>query len=266
MKKTSIVTILTCALMVTSCSVKSSEEIRKDAAVPIELLKESQAKTLAELNERSTAGGQPALINLGGAGLKKDNLLNSQRYSISSLGGQRCESEDVQPVQESQFAKLSTTEEDKASTKTFDKNFVNIGCGKNIEKSLTSGLVDKTMTEMKKLVTNKNTWLITASKIFVCGSIDLSKMNLVIFNADEVYLSNAVITTANKSTVLLSLSANKLNLDGESSFSSLLTDDVMPSLLSPLTKVSLNVAKETLGNGFLSIAAKGANCIKADKE
>jgi hypothetical protein len=266
MKKTAIATLMTCAFIASGCSLKSSEDIRKDAIAPFELLKESQAKTLSELNEMSTAGGQPALVNLSGAGLKKDGHLNSQRYSISSLGGQRCESEDIQPVKESQFAKLSTANEDKASTQTFDKTFVNIGCGKNIDKALTTGLADKTITEMKKLVTNKNTWLITASKIFICGNIDLSKMNLVIFNADEVYLSNAVMVTGNKSTVLLSLSANKLMLDGESSFSSLLTDEVMPSLLAPLTKISLSVAQETQGNGFLSITAKGANCINAEKE
>lgn len=266
MKKIYFTLMLSALVMNSGCSPKSSEDIAKETQAKLDLLKQDNDKTLAGLSEMSNSGGQPAHINLSGKGLKNGENLNTKYYSISVLGGQRCESEDLQAVKESQGATLSKLEEDKEGPKDLAKTFVNIGCGKNLDKKLTAGLTDATISEMKKLVANKSVWMISASKIFVCGGIDLSKMTYASFKADEVHLSNAVLTTGSKDTVNLSLETNKLILDGANSFSSLLKDDTMPSLVSPTTEVYLAVAQETQGEGFLSITAKGANCIKAEKE
>ncbi|MBC7457673.1 MAG: hypothetical protein H7235_05300, partial [Bdellovibrionaceae bacterium] len=253
-------------VMNSGCSPKSSEDIAKETQAKIDLLKQDNAKTLDAFNEISNSGGQPAQLNLNGKGLKNGELLNTKYYSVSTLGGQRCESEDMQPLKESQAATLSKSEEDKSDLKDLPNTFVNIGCGKNLDKKLTAGLVDATISEIKKLATMKSIWTIDAAKIFICNSIDLSKMTVVSLKADEVYLSNAVLTTGSKVTVNLNLATNKLILDGANSFSSLLKDETSPSLVSPTTKVSLTVSQETQGNGFLSITAKGAGCIKAEKE
>jgi hypothetical protein len=266
MKKIYFTLTLAALIMNSGCSPKSSEDIAKETQTKLDLLKQDNDKQLEALSEISNSGGQPAHITMGGKGLKNGEHLNTKYYSISVLGGQRCESEEAEVVKDSQGATLSKLDEDKESFKDLGKTFVNIGCGKNLDKKLTTGLTDATISEMKKLVASKKVWMITASKIFVCGSIDLSKMTLVHFKADEVHLSNAVLTTGSKNTINLSLATNKLILDGASSFSSLLKDETMPSLVSPTTEVSLTVAQETQGTGVLSITAKGANCIKAEKE
>lgn len=270
MKKIYFILVIAALTMSSGCSVKNSDDLAKDiekqTQEKIDNFKKKNADTLNALNESSNAGGQPALIKLSGGGLKNGEYLNTKHYSAASLGGQRCDSENEQAVRESQAALLSKSEDDKKAIEIKEKTFVNIGCGKNLDKKLTAGLVDATISEMKKLVANKTVWIIDAAKIFVCGNIDLSKMTYVSFKADEVYLSNAVLTTNNKMTVNLSLSTNKLILDGANSFSSILKDETMPSLVSPTTEVSLTVAQETQGEGVLSITAKGAKCIKAEKE
>lgn len=266
MKKIYLSLTLAAFIMNSGCSPKSSEDIQKETQAKLDILKLDNDKILDVIRERENSGGQPAHLNLNGKGLKNGDYLNTKYYSVSVLGGQRCESDDLQAVQESQGSTLSKPDQDKEVIKDLPKTFVNIGCGKNLDKKLTAGLTDATISEMKKLVANKSVWIIDASKIFVCGAIDLSKMTYASFKADEVYLSNAVLTTGSKSTVNLSLATNKLILDGASSFSSLLKDETMPSLVSPTTEVSLTVAHETQGSGVLSITAKGANCIKAEKE
>lgn len=270
MKKIYLALVAVALTLSSGCSVKSGDDIAKDierqTQEKIDQLKKENADTLAALKESSIAGGQPARINLNGQGMKNGELLNTERYTIASLGGQRCESENSQAVVADRTAQLSKAEDDKKTFKDLGDTFVNIGCGKNLDKKLTAGLKDATISEMKKLVTNKTAWIMTASKIFVCGNIDLSKMNYINFQADEVYLSNAVLTTNNKGTINLNLATNKLTLDGANSFSSILKDETMPSLVSPTTEVSLTVTEATLGEGVLSITAKGANCIKAEKE
>jgi len=270
MKKIYFTLAIAALTMGSGCSVKSGDDIAKDIQKQtqdhIDKVNKENAETLAALKETSIAGGQPAQINLKGAGLKNGEYINTNYYSVSVLGGQRCESEDMQAVTADQGAVLSKSENDDKTLSNSSKTFVNIGCGKNLDKKLTAGLTDATITEMKKLVVNKTTWVMTAAKIFVCGNIDLSKMSYVNFQADEVYLSNAVLTTNNKMTVNLVMATNKLILDGANSFSSILKDETSPSLVSPMTEVSLTVTQETQGSGVLSITAKGANCIKAEKE
>lgn len=272
MKKIYFTLTLAALVMNSGCSVKSNDDLAKDIQKQtqdkIDQINKDNEQTLNALRESSIAGGQPARVNLKGQGLKNGDLLNTKHYSVGSFGGQRCESEEVQAVDVSRVATLSNVEED-ANIKAIeglDKTFINIGCGKNLDKSLTVGLKDATISAMKELVKSKSIWMVNATKIFVCGSIDLSKMTLVLFKADETYLSNAVLTTGSKETVNLSLVTNKLILDGANSFSSLLKDETMPSLVSPITEVSLTVVQETQGAGILSITAKGANCIKAEKE
>lgn len=258
---------LTLALLVNSgCSPQSAKDIQKEAQLKIDLLKLDNEKAIEVISERENSGGQPAHITLNGQGLKNGDLLNTNYYSVSVLGGQRCDSENRQPVNKSQAATLGRSDSDKKSENSLPKTFVNIGCGKNIDKKLTAGLTNATVSELKKLAANKTFWMIDASKIFICGAIDLSKMTYASFKADEVYLSNAVLTTGSKNTVNLNLTTNKLVLDGANSFSSLLRDEAIPSLVSPTTEVSLTVHAETQGTGVLSITAKGANCVKAEKE
>lgn len=256
--------VLSALILNTGCSVRSSESVHQDVQKQIDQINENNSKALSDEINLTNAGGQPAHVILKGQGLKKNNFLNTQYYSVSSLGGVRCDSEMRQPVDQGQVASLETDEV--KSEINLEKTFVNIGCGKNIEKKLTAGLKDATITEKKKYISNKYIWMVNATKIFICGNIDLSKMISVHFQADEVYMSNAVLLTDNKMTATLSLSTKRLILDGANSFSSLIKEEKMPSLISPVTEVTLNVETETQGSGVLSITAKGADCVKDEKE
>lgn len=262
MKNVTLIALLAFILFGLGCSKKAVDEILEKAKADAEQNKAKQADIMSSIN----AGGQPATIKLSGHGLKNGALLNSQAYSVGSFGGRKCKSEQDEAVSPKRVASLSKIEDDKPLNQKFEKTYLNIGCGKNINKKTIAGFTYLKITELKKLAANKKVWSVKAGKIFVCSTIDLSNMTSVDLSADEVYFANAVLTTSDKMTTSLKLTTNKLILEGSSSFSSLIKDETMPSLVSPFTEVSLTVAQETLGTGTLAITAKGANCIESEKK
>ncbi len=244
----------------------SSERMKKDINNQIEELTKKHGTSTAAIKEIGSAGGQPAKINLVGAGLvglEDSSKLNANYFETVAVGGLRCDNQQPESVKAEQSVSLTGVNQTQKSDVDFSKmsGYLNIGCGDTLASDLTEGLTSDVQAadEFLKGIKDKKFGSTITKKIFICGKMDMSNAHMAHLSAEEIHLIDADID-ASKS--VFSLGAVRLVLTGNNKIVSNLPASTIPSVVPVVATLNIGVTQETAGEGTLSIEARGADCLK----
>jgi hypothetical protein len=244
---------------------KSIEKTKKDMDKTAEDAKKAGEKaqddTAQKANESTlditSAGGQPGSISLAGALVMSESNLDP-RVTVKLTSGKSWKGvrPEVKAGTLSLKAKQADATIDEIQKLNDDKSFVNLGCE-------IADRIDLKDLQEKQLdpADTSTVMVINANTVLICGQNQIKK-SLTLITAKTVILSNVQQELVGAVDKTLSITAQDLNLYGESKISSKGKDSSSTILQGPSVSVS---AEKISGNGKLEITAEGSNYLGESK-
>lgn len=218
-------------------------------------------RTLQDTLKTTTQGGQPGTVTLNGI-LSIDNDKLDSRITLSQSAGLNRDGSSATTMAQG-LTKLNTLKSEdleklKADFKKREeeRTYINLGC--ELAESEVAGLTDATV----KIDITKD-MVLSATRIFICGELNISDKILLSLSASEIMLKDASITQQ-KNLGTLSITTRTLILAGKNKITSLGENGA--GLLLSASSISLTVTNEIYGDGELALKSKGANNIAEQKQ
>ncbi len=253
--KTKILVLAASVMLIAGCSVKSSDDVKKETD---EIIKKSR-QDMEELTNSLYRGGQPGKITVKGIIVKKDGdqMLLDDRVKVEQVSGKGNRGVSQTMVSEKNKAALTEAVDPKSlATLVESKKYINMGC-ENIPASEIEGLELEPGTAHTDSVIS-----LSAKKIFICGEQKINQ-SFVTLSADKLILNNASLSI--KGIVgNLSVSASNIVLIGSSSVATAGLESTISVMDAP--SLDFTVATAISADGTLKIASTGGNCVQKDEK
>lgn len=259
--KTGILIVTLTSLIMTGCIRNPADEAKKDAERIVEEAKkrnqeivEKNKDIIEQVITSLQQGGQPGRITVNGILVKHegDEFILDERLNVEQFGGLSSDKKSRATVSDSSKAVFSEEVKDTnlgdAST---SKTYINFGCD-NLSESETKDLIEQTNVQSRERILD-----LSAKKIFVCGNHAFNKSLLYVnIRTSELILKSTAIVIEPAITGI-SLSAEKLYLEGDNVVESKGSD--APAAILPGPSIHLSLTREIHGEGKLTLRSIGGN-------
>ncbi len=225
---------------------KAAEDAKKTANDAANAGKKANEMAL----DATSSGGQPGSISLGGALVTSENALDA-RVTVNLLAGKswRGPRPDVNNGTLQLKSKISDSTLQEIEKQKDDKSFVNLGCDVSARNDL------KDLEEKKVYNSSSQLTVVKAKIVLICDGTQL-KSGMTLIAAETVILAGVRYEMVGVVDRSLSIAANDLIVDGDSTLTSKGKDGASTILQGPSISIT---AIQVSGSGKLEINAQGSN-------